>query len=611
MTVATISRRFKHNEKIIALLLVLLLVSLIPSYYSRADAGTALNFAGFQNYVNLGDTGNLWVNPNWINQKTISLWILPDSQPGPATHPLTGAILVGTDRPRLFGISRAIYNSADRLWVWNVDSGGPDMIGVDFTPGEWLHLAVVHSDNLLYVFANGQLVGSVSSGATYLQSPTTDGITYLGGSGRNDANTYFVGELEELRFWNASLDQGTIQDWMYQELDDTHPRYADLAAYYRMNYLPEGQLQDDSGNVHVAQLLGGINQASFVVSSAPISGDTPPSPPPPSDTQTPTVTPTITPTPTVTPTPTATFTPTPTPTHPAGGELVEIGFYDTPGFAYDLALYDGHYILVADNNSGLRIVDISNPYNPFEVSYIRAPRAVGGVAVSGQNAFVTATTSGLRVISLVDPLNPVEVGFYDTPGFAWDVEVYRGYAFVADRDGGLRIIDITNPASPFEIGALTTSDLSLGVAFSGDYAYLADYRAGLRVVDISDPTNPQEIPWDVTMGPTYGVSVAGNFAFVADGTRGTHILDITNPAQPVLLGTFQSYGSVRSVWPEGNRAFIADWTEGLFAIDVSDPTQPQLLAYKDTPGRARDPMVVGEFLYLADYQGGLRVYIGP
>ena len=49
-------------------------------------------------------------------------------------------------------------------------------------------------------------------------------------------------------------------------------------------------------------------------------------------------------------------------------------------------------------------------------------------------------SSGLRIIDIADPASPVEVGFYDTPGDARGVVVSGSYAYVADADSGLRVI---------------------------------------------------------------------------------------------------------------------------------------------------------------------------
>lgn len=229
----------------------------------------ALQFDGLDDYGTLGDTGDLFGSPDWINRKVVSLWVQPTGAVGPVTHPASGELIVGSDRPRNFGITRAVYEGGDRLWVWNVDADGVDGVGIEFTPGEWLHVALVHENGLLSAYKNGQFVGSIPSGPTYVPDHVTgDGQLYLGGSGRTNPAFYFSGQLDEVRFWNTALDGNTILDWAFRELDASHPAWADLSAYYQMSDGLGTGLSDNSGHGHGGQLLGGMEDANWVLSGA-------------------------------------------------------------------------------------------------------------------------------------------------------------------------------------------------------------------------------------------------------------------------------------------------------------------------------------------------------
>jgi hypothetical protein len=109
---------------------------------------------------------------------------------------------------------------------------------------------------------------------------------------------------------------------------------------------------------------------------------------------------------------------------------------------------------VAENLSGLRVIDVSNPAAPVELGSFITPGFATGVEVVGGLAYVASGTYGLWVIDVSNPAAPVEIGFLDTPGSATDVAVVGGLAYVADSHFGLRVIDVSNPAAPVEIGAL-------------------------------------------------------------------------------------------------------------------------------------------------------------
>jgi hypothetical protein len=174
--------------------------------------------------------------------------------------------------------------------------------------------------------------------------------------------------------------------------------------------------------------------------------------------------------------------------------LVEVGYYDTPGIAYDVYV-SGQYAYVADGKEGLRIIDISNPSNPREVGFYKTLYTACGVYVSGQYAYVaygdvgwTWAHGGLYIIDISTPSNPVRVGFYPTD-WSWDVYVSGQYAYVTSKTG-LHKIDISEPSKPKEVGYYRlpygTPGEAYGVYVSGQYAYVAYGEAGLRIIKISD-----------------------------------------------------------------------------------------------------------------------------
>ena len=137
--------------------------------------------------------------------------------------------------------------------------------------------------------------------------------------------------------------------------------------------------------------------------------------------------------------------------------------------------------------------------------------------------------SGLRIISISDPANPSEVGAIDTPGSAANVALSGDYAYVADHGGGLRVIWVGDPAQPVETGHLDTPGAALDVGVSGDLAFVADGYSGLRVISIADSANPAEVGYYDTPGYAHGIAVSGDSAYVADGYGGVVILRYQGP----------------------------------------------------------------------------------
>ncbi|MCH7759920.1 hypothetical protein IIA15_00740, partial [candidate division TA06 bacterium] len=185
-----------------------------------------------------------------------------------------------------------------------------------------------------------------------------------------------------------------------------------------------------------------------------------------------------------------------------------VGSYDTPSRAWDVSV-SGNYAYVADGDSGLRIIDISNPSSPSEVSAYREPGS-WRVTVFGNYAYV-ADLKILRIVDISNPYSPFEVGSYNSPGIIHEISISGSYAYLADELDGIRIVDISNPNSPFEVGFYDTSGVVYGIAVSGNYAYVANFGQGLLILNITNPASPFQVGIHDTPLPgfAHGVAVSG------------------------------------------------------------------------------------------------------
>ncbi|MDD1422766.1 cadherin domain-containing protein, partial [Dolichospermum sp. ST_sed1] len=120
-----------------------------------------------------------------------------------------------------------------------------------------------------------------------------------------------------------------------------------------------------------------------------------------------------------------------------------------------------------------------------------------GVQVVGNYAYVADDESGLQIIDISNPTTPILKGNYDTSDRAFGVQVVGNYAYVADGDSGLQIIDISNPTNPTLKGNYDTSGNAFGVQVVGNYAYVADAHGGLKIINVSEFTN--QAPTNLTL----------------------------------------------------------------------------------------------------------------
>ena len=124
--------------------------------------------------------------------------------------------------------------------------------------------------------------------------------------------------------------------------------------------------------------------------------------------------------------------------------------------------------------------------------------------------FVGAEDSGLQIVNVTDPYNPYMIGNWSDPtGDIGQVYVMSNYAFVATR-----IPDISGPPTYQDLKVLDVSDPSnisyistvdLGGSFNGgaprahnnDLVFFNDHAFGLKILDFSNPLD---------------VSIIGNFS---------------------------------------------------------------------------------------------------
>lgn len=194
-----------------------------------------------------------------------------------------------------------------------------------------------------------------------------------------------------------------------------------------------------------------------------------------------------------------------------------------------------------------RLIDISDPTQPFEVANWGVVRNLGGPPAPGQGCdpdpifghsaepsddgktvFVSYWDSGFIALDVTNPANPVFLGrtVYpanaDGDGHSSSFDDARALLFTGDEDfckasgagiekgfGYLRVFDYSNVGAPVQIGEYRTPNSS-GTAdpAAGDYTihnplvvgtdvYISWYSDGIRVVDASNPREPREVAFFV------------------------------------------------------------------------------------------------------------------
>lgn len=288
-------------------------------------------------------------------------------------------------------------------------------------------------------------------------------------------------------------------------------------------------------------------------------------------------------------------------------EVVELGSWDTPGEAMGLAVGE-ELAYVADNESGLRIIDISDPEDIDEDAFLDTDGNALNVFIVGELAYVADDENGLRIIDISNPDEPEEAGFVDTEGNARSVKVVDGIAYVADFNNGVVIIDVSDLENLQIVGSFTREWSEVyDLAVSDDHVFAADGANGIMVLDVSDPAQPDSVSLFNTDGFASSIAISGETAYLADFNNGLRIIDISNPARLQEISGIDTRGSAMWVVEMDEFVYVASDEEGIVIFSVSNPQRPLEVGAFNTPDRAFGIALANDLVYVADGESGIRI----
>lgn len=250
---------------------------------------------------------------------------------------------------------------------------------------------------------------------------------------------------------------------------------------------------------------------------------------------------------------------------------------------------DRHFAMVGNQQSGAKIIDITDPERPFVAGAVQDCTVGQGdvqvtadgtlAAIAWQTSGTCETEAGKRLrpgsvlVDLTDPYDPIVVGGAPDGDGAHNNTLHPSGGYLYISTSGIEevaarvpIYDIKDPANPRLVQVWTAPGNSPhDVRFSADGTRA--YMAGIsqyRIVDTTDPESPSVISVIVPPGGTIGhdtlVTPDGAFLFLGDEGGGgapypcpggaIYVYDIRMEATPLLLGAAEA-----GVGPVTNRQY--------------------------------------------------------
>ena len=271
---------------------------------------------------------------------------------------------------------------------------------------------------------------------------------------------------------------------------------------------------------------------------------------------------------------------------------------------------DGDRLFEVGPNS-IKIQDVQDPLNfalegsiDVEVYYSREIR------VSGDFAYIVDLgdwfDSGLNIVDISDPYNPYTRGNYSIgfPSFSFILAVKDDYAFIPDIMNELiEIVDISNPDLPVYAGeyAAAVEDL-----FAGEpYTYLVVGNT-LQITDLQVPSNPALIS-SITLGTEEGskIFVDNGYAFIGDVAGEVWIVDVSESLNPQMVTSFNAAGEVTGIFAVEDLLYVVS-QEQLQIVDISVINAPQIIGsyFDDDLSNYSNIYVNGDYAYIINMIGG-------
>ncbi|MDC7227298.1 MAG: hypothetical protein PQJ61_11105 [Spirochaetales bacterium] len=289
---------------------------------------------------------------------------------------------------------------------------------------------------------------------------------------------------------------------------------------------------------------------------------------------------------------------------------IEGRYDDLNSYAYDIDYSDG-FVYIAEDDY-LEIIDCRSPSSPSFESSFTAENSINVITVSGDYAYVYGEDEDLYKINITEPENPaVDASRPLTGGEPHEIVVDGDYAYIATGDyfdGGLYIYDISSQGSISKMSDFNDGDeyrYNYGLAVSGDYAYVT-YADTLWVADCSDPTDLSIAGIYDGISSNSRVALSGNYAYVLDTNLGLLKINCNDPSAPVFQEKCTTSGS-SDIKVSGNYAFVASSSYGLEIFDITVPDAPVLEGSDESISEAYDLVVSGNYAYVADEYFGLKI----
>jgi hypothetical protein len=267
---------------------------------------------------------------------------------------------------------------------------------------------------------------------------------------------------------------------------------------------------------------------------------------------------------------------------------------------------------VAAGYQGLTAININDPVHPFVDTTMAGAYSSIDVCVDSSFAYIANDLSGMKIVDLHVPSSPTEVGSYDSTGYAPIADAVRArdsLAYLTTHvwlPTGFRVIDVADPRNPTLSATARLFNPGRAMVVRDSLAYVAeDYK--FEIFSIAQPRNPRLVGSCGLQDASYGMAVRDSFAYIANGNYFV-VLSVANPASPRVVGSLRPPRGALDVAIMDTIAYVV--CGDVYTVSIANPEAPYLVATCTIPQNARCIAVNGNTAFVGEcpYTSMLRVF---
>ncbi len=287
------------------------------------------------------------------------------------------------------------------------------------------------------------------------------------------------------------------------------------------------------------------------------------------------------------------------------------GAWDTPGSMLDIAL-SGNYLYTAERFSEMRVFDLSDPSSPIFLPQ-SGVLPVGWRVKTFGKLLLQATNTGLGILDISDPSSPTPIS--EIEGRILDFTMKGEVAYLLIRENKLVIFNLEDPRFPMEIsrssipaGGASNIEINHGYAIITDSGcpFSSGCEPQLLVVDIQDPVHPV-VEGSLVLYGADELDVSAHHAFVM-GRHLLSIVDFSDPAAPFLESSFVLEPSGSSAVFSENGITTVVLYDSIVVLGTFFLDHPTLRKRMDLNTSITNAALSGGHLYVAAGANGLLIF---